>query len=111
MKRSIIATALAAAIAIAGLASSANQARAGDDYAKVIVGAAALAIIGTAIASSHDHRYKPKYSHRPYASRGHGYGPRYHPSPRYGYRAGFRHGYHSGSRHGGGYGGHRYSYR
>lgn len=111
MRRSFIATALAVAIALAGLASTATQARAGDDYAKIIIGATALAIIGAAIASSHGNRYKPGYHHKPYASRGYGYGPRYYPSPRYGYRAGYRHGYHSGLRHGGGYGGRYYSSR
>ena len=113
MRRSFIATALAAAIAVAGLASTATQARAGDDYAKIIIGATALAIIGTAIASSHGHkhRYKPGYHHKPYVTRNFGYAPRYYPPPRYGYRAGYRHGYHAGSRHGGGYGGSHYSYR
>jgi len=49
-----IAAVLAAAISISALAPA--QARAGNDTAKIIAGAAALAIIGVAIAESSNRR-------------------------------------------------------
>lgn len=116
MKRTFLATLLAAALALGGVAASANRAHAGDDYAKVIIGATALAIIGTAIASSHHNR--DGYRHKPYASR-HGYSARhggyykpYKPYKRsrhaYGHRKSYGHGYRGHA----GYGGHSgYGYR
>lgn len=113
MKRTFLATLLAAALALGGVAASANRAHAGDDYAKVIIGATALAIVGTAIASSHHKR--DYYRHKPYASRHQGYSYRHgghyrHYKPHNRYRHAYGHGYRKGYRHG--YGGHTgYGYR
>jgi len=123
MKRTILASVLATAVALGGITASASQARAGDDYAKIIIGATALAIVGAAIASSHHGGHKYKYkpyptrhhnAHKPYAYR---YKPYAHHSRNHGYRPGYgRHVQYSYERHvyrgGRPHGGHgSYSYR
>lgn len=86
MKRTILASLLAGVVALGGVTATASQARADHDIAKVIIGASALAIIGSAIANSHDHRsrhyttrtyhvYRP-YGHR-YETRRYDYRPSY----------------------------------
>lgn len=118
----VLAGLTALGVALAGL--SAQPARAGSDTARIITGLGALAIIGGAIANSHDrrdgvsrhgyrgdgygyNRYGYGYNrHRGYGynrQRGYGY-KRYG----YGYNRSYRHNRHYRRGYGGrGYGGHR----
>jgi hypothetical protein len=75
--RTFICTILAAALALAGL--TAAPARAGDDdLAKWIAGAAALAIIGAAIADKDDAAVTRYRHHRGHHGRTHRHHDRYH---------------------------------
>lgn len=103
--KNFISTIMAAALTLAAFSASPTPARADNDAAKIIFGAAALGIIAAGIAEANDHDHG-------YVGR-HAYGYRYNaPRPRYGryvnhrryehrtYRRGFRNGYRHGYRDG-----------
>ncbi|MEQ9243451.1 hypothetical protein [Roseovarius indicus] len=93
LRKYMLAGVTASAVGVAGLA--ATPALADNDTAKYIAGAAAVAIIGAAIADSNDDRYydNPRYSTRGHYQRNHNRYNRYN-----GYR-GHNRGYHGGYNH------------
>ena len=93
LRKYMLAGVTASAVGVAGLA--ATPAVADNDTAKYIAGAAAVAIIGAAIADSNGDRYydNPRYSTRGRYQRNHNRYNRYN-----GYR-GHNRGYHGGYNH------------
>jgi hypothetical protein len=101
----LLSVAMAAAIALSALSST--PARAGNDTAKIIAGAAALGIIAAAVAEANDNdhgyvtRHGNQYRHKGYHKRHY----RHIQQKRYkrhhyghAYRKGYRDGYHDGRR-------------
>lgn len=100
IRKRLMAGITASAVGIAGLAGlSATPAHADNDTAKYIAGAAAVAIIGAAIADSNDDRYAPRYSTRGRHYSGHNRYNRHHRATRHnrhGYQRAYNQGYRDG---------------